>query len=240
MMIKIIEDKYDGIIIDDVTRVETPDDFHNEIKRLIDSSRNKKLLWAKIPGEKSDFIPVLTKLGFEYHYCEEKSLLLVKKLVQESFIPTTPHYIAGVGAIVLKAGKLLVIKDRFSPGYRLPGGYVEKNESIKDALKREVYEETGVDAEFESITSIGHFRTGQFGESNLYMACTAKALTDEITINDQSEIVDAKWMKIDDFLNSEDVNAYNKSIVAKAVSNKEAQFAEQPVKLRVAASEVFF
>ncbi len=239
-MIKVIEDKYDGIIIENVTQFETADDFNKEIKLLIDSSKNKKLLWAKIPIEKSEFIPVLTNLGFEYHHCDEKSLMLVKKLIQESIIPTTPNYIAGVGAMVLKNGKLLVIKDRFSAGYRLPGGHIEKNESIKDALKREVYEETGISVEFESIMSIGHFKNGQFGESNLYMVCTAKASTDDITINDLSEIIDAKWIKFEDFLNSEDVNNYNKSMVTKAINNKEVKLEEQPIKLRVANGEVFF
>ncbi len=239
-MIKIIEDKYNGITIDNVAQFETADDFHKEIKRLIDSSINKKLLWVKIPIEKSDFIPVLTKLGFEYHHCDEMSLMLVKKLVQESIIPTTLNYIAGVGAIVLKKERLLVIRDRFSTGYRLPGGHIEKNESIKDALKREVLEETGIDIEFESIMSIGHFRNGQFGESNLYLVCTARALTDDISINDLSEIVDAKWIKFEDFLNSEDVNNYNKSIVAKAISNREVKLTEQPIKLRVTSGEVFF
>lgn len=239
-MIKITEDKYDGIIVDNSTLPQKKDDLKEEIAQLIKSSKKKKLLWIKIPIEKSHFIPILTNLDFEFHHCDEKSLMLVKKLTRESEIPTSKNYIVGVGAIVLDAGRILAIKDRFSIGYKLPGGHIDKNESIRNAVKREVYEETGVKIEFESIVNIGHFRNGQFGESNLYIVCTAKALTKAITINDPSEIADAQWIDLEDFLSSEDVNMYNKSVVKAAISNKELKLTEQQIKLRVSGGEVFF
>jgi 8-oxo-dGTP diphosphatase len=239
-MIEIIENKYDGIIVDNTTLPKTKDGFKKEIIRLIESLKNKKLLWVKIPIEKSDFIPILTNLDFEFHHCDEKNLMLVKKLAQGSIIPTSKNYIVGIGAIVLDEGQLLVIKDRFSIGYKLPGGHIDKNESIKNAVKREVYEETGVKVEFESILNIGHFRNGQFGESNLYIVCTAKALSKEITIYDSSEIAEAKWIKYEDFLNSEDTNNYNKSVVKAAIDNVDLKLTEQHIKLKVSGGEVFF
>ena len=237
---KTVEDRYDGIIIDNVTLPETAEHFGREVELLINSTENKKLLWVKIPIEKSNFIPILTNLGFEFHHCDEGNLMLVKKLVQNSVIPTTKNYMAGVGAIVFRDEKLLVIKDKFSIGYRLPGGQIEKNETIKEAVQREIYEETGVKIEFEAIMSIGHFGNGQFEEANLYITCLAKALTDDITIHDLSEIVDAKWLNIEDFLNSEDTNNFNKSVVRKAVNNGNLKFTEQNIKLRVKNGEVFF
>ena len=68
--------------------------------------------------------------------------MLVKKLIQETVIPTAKNYTVGVGAIVRDKEQLLVIKDRFSNGYKLPGGHIDNNESIKDALKREKYLKT--------------------------------------------------------------------------------------------------
>ena len=239
-MIKISEDRYDGVSVDATSLPLDMEEFRSELEALITSLKNKKLIWIKIPIEKSDLIPILTKLDFEFHHCDEKSLMLVKKLHHSTQVPTTKNYIVGVGAIVLDGNKLLVIKDRFVPGYKLPGGHIDKDESIKDAIKREVYEETGIQIEFESIVNIGHFKNGQFGESNLYLVCTAIALSKEINIYDSKEIVEAKWMNIEDFLSAEETNNYNKSVVKAAINNKDLKLTDQPIKLRVSGGEVFF
>ena len=239
-MIVTIDNRYDGVIIDNSSLPQTKNEFKKEVVRLIDNLKNKKLLWIKIPIEKSDSIPILTSLDFEFHHCDERNLMLVKKMVAYAIVPTTKNYIAGVGAIVFDEGRLLVIKDRISSGYKLPGGHIDKDESIINAVKREVYEETGINIEFESIINIGHFRNGQFGESNLYIVCTAIALSKEISINDSNEIEEARWMLPEDFLNSENVNNYNKSVVKAALSNKELKLTEQQIKLKVADGEVFF
>ncbi len=239
-MIKTSEDRYEGVIVDLNTLPQVKEDFQKEIVQLLESLDQKKLLWVEIPIEKSEFIPVLTNLGFEFHHCDERSLMLVIKLVPDAMIPTSRNYIAGVGAIVMDGNKLLVVKDRWFPGYKLPGGHIDKDETIKGALKREVYEETGVSIELESIMNIGHFRNGQFGESNIYMVCTAKALTKEITINDSSEIIDAQWMGVQDFLNADDTNLYNKSVVKAAISNTGLKLTEHMIKLRVKGGEVFY
>jgi len=236
---KLIENRYHGITVDSSTFAGNSHEFKEEISQIIESSKGKKLLWISIPIEKSDFIPVLTNLGFEFHHCSEKSLMLVKKLVQDPVIPTAKTYTAGVGAIVLDKTRLLVIKDRFSTGYKLPGGHIDADETIKYALKREVFEETGVKVEFESIVNIGHFMKGQFGEPGLYLVCTAKAITKEITIHDSSEIMEAKWMDAEQFLDSAEINNYNKSVVKTVVENKDSKLTDQTISLRV-PGEVFF
>lgn len=239
-MLKIIEDKYGGIIIDNSTLPKTTESFAKDVKLLIKTVKNKKLLWAKLPIEKSNFIPTLTNLGFEFHNCDEKSLMLVKKLICNSIIPTTKNYIAGVGAVVLKNNKVLVIKDKFVLDYKLPGGHVDKNETVKNAVIREVYEETGIKVKFESIISIAHFMSGQFGESNIHIICLAKALTSKIKINDTSEITEAKWIDVDEFLNAKYIYNYNQNIVKKAINNAHLKFTEQDIKVRNKNSEVFF
>lgn len=239
-MIKVIENNHDGVLVENSTLPITIDAFKEEITLLIKSILDKKLLWIKIPIEKSHFIPVLTKLEFDFHHCDEKNLMLVKKLSHDAMIPPTKNYMAGVGAIVFNEGQLLVIKDRFTMSYKLPGGYIDKNESIKNALKREVYEETGINIEFESIVNIGHFRHGQFEESSLYIVCTAKDLSKAITINDISEIADARWMDVEDFLTSDNVNIYNRSVVKATVNNTDLKLTEQHLNLNVPDGEVFY
>ena len=62
------------------------------------------------------------------------------------------HFVSAAG-VVFKEDKVLLIRsDR--RGWELPGGIVEHGEAILDALKREIYEESGIKAEPEFITGI--------------------------------------------------------------------------------------
>ncbi len=59
--------------------------------------------------------------------------------------PDTP--LVGVGAVVIKNGKILLIKRAFPPGagkWSIPGGLVEVGEKLSTAAERETEEETGV------------------------------------------------------------------------------------------------
>ncbi|WP_430816215.1 NUDIX domain-containing protein [Carboxylicivirga sp. RSCT41] len=232
-MLTYTEDRYKGVTIDPLSLPGTVADFEKHVTELLLNLDGKKLLWCKIPIEKSDFIPALTSRGFEFHHCDERSVMLVKKLIPDAYIPTGRNYIVGVGAVVLRNEQLLVIKDKYSPGYKLPGGHIDKDESIKAAIKREVMEETGIEIELESIMNIGHFNAGQFGESNLYFVCTVRALSFDISINDADEIVEALWMDVDEFLKHEEVNAYNKKVVEAAINNSCLKLTEQEIELRI-------
>lgn len=55
-----------------------------------------------------------------------------------------------VGGVLLKNGKVLLVKRKNEPGkglWSIPGGLVEPNETLRDAVKRELREETGLDVE---------------------------------------------------------------------------------------------
>lgn len=49
-----------------------------------------------------------------------------------------------VDAAVLRNGKILLIRRTDGTGWALPGGFVDLDESDADAMRRELYEETGV------------------------------------------------------------------------------------------------
>lgn len=54
----------------------------------------------------------------------------------------------GVGVLVFKDGKVLLGKRKGSHGageYAAPGGHLEHLESIQECVRREVYEETGIE-----------------------------------------------------------------------------------------------
>ena len=55
--------------------------------------------------------------------------------------------IVGVGAVIVDAGKVLLIRRRYEPlkgQWSLPGGAVEVGEPLEDAVAREMLEETGL------------------------------------------------------------------------------------------------
>lgn len=233
-----IEDKYQGVIVKTESLPDRVELFTEQLHQLLNQLTNKKLIWIKVPQHLSAFIPILTELDFNFHHCAEHSLMLVKKLVNNPIIPNAKNYNVGVGALVINGNKLLVIKDRFNPGYKFPGGHIDPDETIELALQREVMEETGVTVKFQGIVNIGHFLKGQFGEQHLYFICLAEAITHQINVLDASEIVEAKWLEVDEFLNDEQVNPYNKSVLQKVISSAYAQLELHPVKLR-SRGEIF-
>jgi len=60
----------------------------------------------------------------------------------------------------------------------------------------------------------------------------------KIIIYDSSEIIEAKWIDIDEFLNSSETNNYNKSVVRIVLSNEDLKLTDQAISLRV-SGEVF-
>lgn len=64
-----------------------------------------------------------------------------------------------VDAIIEEDDKILLVHRKNDPqGWALPGGFVEKGETLKEACRREVYEETGLKVEIkESEISSGEF-----------------------------------------------------------------------------------
>ena len=219
---KTILDPYNGITIDQVSLPNSKEEFEINLDYLIDETKDKRnLIWIYIGIKNSDFIPIASKKNFYFHSCEENYVLMVKRLKENAIIPTAANHTLGVGAVVIHENKLLVIKERISNlGFKLPGGHIDKSEMISTAVTREVKEETGIDVEFDSIVSLGHFYPHQFHKSNLYILCIANAKSYEINIEDTEEILEAKWVDVDDYLIDESVLAYSKAIVEAAINQK--------------------
>lgn len=62
--------------------------------------------------------------------------------------------IGGVSGLIVRDGKVLLIrrgKDPFRDHWSLPGGGVEPGETLREAVRREVREETGLDVEVRNV-----------------------------------------------------------------------------------------
>ena len=65
--------------------------------------------------------------------------------------------LVGVGAVIIKNGKILLVKRAFAPGegkWSVPGGLVEVGEKLSEACEREAQEETGLDIEVLELINV--------------------------------------------------------------------------------------
>ena len=67
------------------------------------------------------------------------------------------NYSIGVGALVVRDGKVLLVRRAIEPGkgnWTNPGGYIEQHEPIEETIEREVLEESGVRAKVKEIVAV--------------------------------------------------------------------------------------
>jgi 8-oxo-dGTP diphosphatase len=67
------------------------------------------------------------------------------------------HPVVGVGAVIVQSGKAVIIKRAHDPRkgeWSLPGGRVELGESLIDATRREMLEETGLVVEVGEVVEV--------------------------------------------------------------------------------------
>lgn len=180
------------------------------------------LAWLTVPAGRPGLIAPALALGFEFHHCTPAQLTLTRRLREAAYIPGYASHTVGVGAVVLNGrDELLTVVERRDlvarPGYfKLPGGMLERGEHIADGVVREVFEETGVRAEFQGLLSLRHHHQGQFATSNLYLVARLRPLSETIAI-DEREIGLARWMPVAEFLACASVGPYNKRVVQAAL-----------------------
>lgn len=185
---------------------------------------NKRGIWFRVHLDQSDWVPILVRNGFKYHHARDDYVMLHLWLSQdeESNIPTYANTMLGVGAVVVNEnGEILVVSEKYydRPHWKLPGGHVEPGENLIDAAIREVWEETNISTEFQSVLTLRHTHNGMFNCSDIYMVVSLKPLSLNIEKCDR-EIENCQWMNINEYLNHPNVHELNRFFVHKYLEYK--------------------
>eukprot|EP01060_Flectonema_neradi_P000165 TRINITY_DN1011_c2_g1_i2.p1 TRINITY_DN1011_c2_g1~~TRINITY_DN1011_c2_g1_i2.p1 ORF type:complete len:275 (+),score=50.91 TRINITY_DN1011_c2_g1_i2:60-884(+) len=220
--VKKTKDRYNGIHVslkESDVRGWDVDDFCKELEEQVEDWRSEGIrgIWLRIPKEGSVLIPAATELGFEFHHAVPEYLMLTMWLPEgESRLPEAVHHQVGVGGLVLnrKRTHILVVREKtgITAGVRsfwkLPGGLVNKSEDIKDAVCREVLEETGIHTTFKQLAAFRETHTALHGNTDLYMVCTLVLDDNKYKPNEDNpkptpcerEIEESTWLPVDEWI----------------------------------------
>ena len=105
----------------------------------------------------------------------------------------------GVGAVIIESGNILLVLRKNAPEanhWSIPGGKVEFLETIENAIKREVFEETNLIIELDSIICVTNHIFEK--EQVHFVAPTFKAHVKEGTIKKAIDpaILDIGWFPL--------------------------------------------
>ncbi len=110
----------------------------------------------------------------------------------------------GVGAIVMKDNKVLLVKRKNPPNqglWAIPGGKVELGETLQQTAEREILEETGITIRAKEpiyiFDFIEHDENQILRFHYVIVDLNADYLSGEIAISDESE--DVRWVSQDEF-----------------------------------------
>ncbi len=216
---------FKGVIIETEDLLADPTNFQKQLVHSLKVWKTDGLLavWLELPIELSDLVPVSVKAGFEFHHTGGKYLMMTCRLVEDAFIPAyATHYIGTGGVVINDKKELLVVCERHrrsdKPSYKLPGGALQAGEHLEDCVVREVREETGIETIFDALICFRHWHGYRFSKSDIYFVCRLKPKNQNITMQHE-EIEECLWMPVSEYLGSEFVHAFNKSIVKAALES---------------------
>ncbi|MFH4981100.1 hypothetical protein AB6A40_007809 [Gnathostoma spinigerum] len=167
-----VKDAYDCVSIDSK-------DYRNlgDLKKTLSDSltvwKNENVggIWVKVRIQDSWWVPLLASQGFIFHHTQPDYVMMTKWLLdRDCTLPRYPFTQLGVGGLVVKStGEILLMKERRGPymGWKYPGGLVDPGEEMSDAAEREVFEETGIQAEPIALLCFRHvigYRWGLNGD----------------------------------------------------------------------------
>lgn len=128
------------------------------------------------------------------------------------------RYNLGVGGAVVKDDKLLLVRRASRRGrgnWQIPGGFVEQDETMEQAVVREVQEESGVTAEVVGVLGIRN-RYDPDSDNSTYVILALRPVEGEPT-PDEREVDMAGYFSLDEIDALEQVPPINREVARRAL-----------------------
>lgn len=127
------------------------------------------------------------------------------------------------GGILKKDGKFLLVQEsqeKCKGKWNIPAGGLDENESLIEAAKREIYEETGCKVEITGVLEI--INEILEGVNVICFFFDTKIIDENIKV-DGEEILNVKWFTYEEILNMKDklrADGYFLSTIKNKIDNK--------------------
>jgi ADP-ribose pyrophosphatase YjhB (NUDIX family) len=110
----------------------------------------------------------------------------------------TPSYSVGaVLAMIREDGRILLVEQRHSPGWALPGGLLNRGETAADGVVREVAEEVGLTVDPASLPVPNAVIAPVPRRVDIVYVVRAAAGADGARIADRLEVTGLDWFALD-------------------------------------------
>ena len=128
----------------------------------------------------------------------------------------------GCAGVVMRDGKALLVQrgqQPFAGSWQIPGGYVEHDEPLAEAVVREVLEEAGVTAEVRDVIAFRHLLggSGSGPSTNIYVVFRLDLVGGEPKC-DGDEIKDVGFFSLEEMNGMEAVQGLSRWAIEKALA----------------------
>ncbi len=121
---------------------------------------------------------------------------------------------------MLRENQVLLVLDASLKKWTLPGGHVERGETLASALHRELGEETGVEAAIDKLVGLRH-AVFDDGTSDIYVVYLMHWLRGEPR-PDGAEVLDARFVGIEEALSDYELSELTRRLIESATKGTQA------------------
>jgi hypothetical protein len=146
-------------------------------------SRPVRGVWLTLrtTAKHAALLPMALSAGFQVHHATPDNIVLLLWVPtalglagDPCVVPPFCHTYTGCGAVCIDTrGRLLAIREKWGAWtkWKLPGGHVDLGETVLTAVRRELWEETGVEGTPLAVVSFRSQQNFVFGQDDVYFGC---------------------------------------------------------------------